>query len=232
MVMIVPDLVYDIGMHVGNDTAHYLSEGYRVIGIEANPLLVEHCKQRFAREISSGLLRILHVGVTEKNGVMPFYINSRNSEWSHFTKEIGWRDGQEGTIVEVPTVRFEELIEYYKSPYFIKCDIETSDLHVLNALKSLAPENLPMYVSVEAHDLDYLVILRSLGYEQFKIVDQKAHGMLACSGPFGEKSPGQWVPLDVATYEWLHWKMNHRDRHTWLTNDPGTWHDFHAKRTW
>ncbi len=118
-------------------------------------------------------------------------------------------------------MRFEEVLEYYKPQYFIKCDIETSDIHVLNGLKALAPENLPQYVSVEAHTLDCMVILRTLGYVQYKVVDQKAHGMLACSGPFGEKASGEWVGIETAAYEWLHSRV-----------DPMTWHDFYAKRTW
>jgi len=34
------DLVYDVGMNNGDDTAYYLSLGFRVIAIEANPELV------------------------------------------------------------------------------------------------------------------------------------------------------------------------------------------------
>jgi len=229
--MIVPDLIFDIGMHVGNDTANYLSEGYRVIGIEANPLMVEHCRARFAREISNGMLRILPIGIAETTGQLPFYVNPNNDEWSNFDKAVGWRNG-EGTVIDVLAMRFEDILKIYGSPYYLKCDIETSDIHVLNGLRSLAKEELPQYVSVEAHYLDYLVILRSLGYERFKVVDQKAHGLFACSGPFGEKAPGSWVTLDVAAYEWLHQPMKHQERHTWLTKDPTTWHDFHAKRTW
>lgn len=229
--MIVSDLIYDVGMHVGNDTAYYLGEGYRVIGIEANPLLVEHCSRRFASELSSGQLRILPIGVSNVSGTLPFYVNATNSEWSSFDKEVGWRGGS-GAVIEVPVVRMEEVLESYKSPYYLKCDIETSDLHVMNSLKLLRKEDLPQYVSVEAHKLDYLAILFSLGYEKFKVVDQKAHGMLACSGPFGEKAPGEWVGFETAAYEFLHYATRHYDRHEWLTKDPGTWHDFHAKRTW
>jgi FkbM family methyltransferase len=229
--MIVPDLVYDVGMHVGNDTANYLRDGYRVIGIEANPILVDHCRRRFANELASGLLRILPIGIADVNGVLPFYVNPRNDEWSNFNRDVAFRDG-EGLVVEIPALRFEEILDYYKPPYYLKCDIETSDIHVLRGLESLKKEDLPQYVSVEAHTLDYMVILRTLGYEKYKVVDQKAHGVLACSGPFGEKAPGQWVDLETAAYEWLHSIMGHRERHTWLTNDPMTWHDFHAKRTW
>ncbi len=39
--MPVNDLVYDIGMNNGDDTAYYLSLGFRTVAIEANPELVD-----------------------------------------------------------------------------------------------------------------------------------------------------------------------------------------------
>ena len=49
---------YD-GMHKGEDTALYLCKGFRVIGIEADPELVEICRKRFINEINSGQLKII-----------------------------------------------------------------------------------------------------------------------------------------------------------------------------
>src|SRR5207249_2777641 len=42
-------------------------------------------------------------------------------------------------------------------------------------LKYLQPTSLPEYVSVEAEDFEYLVLLWHLGYRQFKIVDPMRH---------------------------------------------------------
>ena len=56
MKQIDPNLVFDIGLNNGDDTAYYLHLGYRVIGVEANPLLVAACKgdskMKFARGTS------------------------------------------------------------------------------------------------------------------------------------------------------------------------------------
>ncbi len=228
--MLVPDLIYDIGLHVGNDTANYVADGYRVIAIEANPMLVEHCKKRFARELQNGLLRILPVGIGPSDEMMPFYVNPRNTEWSAFDKEIAWRDGQEGPVVNVPVVKLEDLFKHFGVPYYLKSDIETGDRYVLDALETLERNELPIYMSIEAHKLEYLARLNAMGYSAFKVVDQRAHGIHACSGPFGEKAPGPWADFETAAYEWLHWRMKHQERHTWLPVDPQTWHDFHAKR--
>lgn len=47
-------IVFDVGMNNGDDSAYYLSKGYRVIAVEANPALVEKARIRFAREIATG----------------------------------------------------------------------------------------------------------------------------------------------------------------------------------
>jgi FkbM family methyltransferase len=88
-----PKLIYDVGMNNGDDTAYYLSRGFRVIAIEANPLLVEQGSQRFEREIAAGDLVILSIGVSDREGTFPFYICDADPEWSTFdvstTREKG-----------------------------------------------------------------------------------------------------------------------------------------------
>ena len=56
-------LIYDVGMHRGEDTDFYLKRGHRVVGVEANPNLVVELKARFRSEIGSGQLRIIDKAV-------------------------------------------------------------------------------------------------------------------------------------------------------------------------
>ena len=49
-----PDLVYDVGINGGEDTEFYLRKGYRVVGFEADPMLVDHCRKRFAAALVGG----------------------------------------------------------------------------------------------------------------------------------------------------------------------------------
>jgi hypothetical protein len=65
------DLIFDVGMHKGQDTAFYLAKGFRVVAIEANLSLVRWARFRFRREIKRGQLKILNIGVGEKEGVFP-----------------------------------------------------------------------------------------------------------------------------------------------------------------
>ncbi|HND96630.1 MAG TPA: hypothetical protein PLH49_12755, partial [Chitinophagaceae bacterium] len=56
-------LVFDIGMHIGQDTCHFLKMGYNVIAVEANPDLVIQNRKKFRKEIEKGQLIILNVGI-------------------------------------------------------------------------------------------------------------------------------------------------------------------------
>ena len=47
-----PNLIYDVGVNDGSDTAFYLSRGFRVVGIECSPVMVERLRERFKAEIA------------------------------------------------------------------------------------------------------------------------------------------------------------------------------------
>jgi hypothetical protein len=53
-----PQLIYDVGMNNGDDTAYYLQRGFRVLAIEANSDLVANAATRFAREIGTRRLML------------------------------------------------------------------------------------------------------------------------------------------------------------------------------
>jgi len=49
-------------VHRGDDTAYYLHKGFRVVGVEANPVMADHLRNRFTSEIASGALLALDLG--------------------------------------------------------------------------------------------------------------------------------------------------------------------------
>ena len=237
--MSVDKLVFDIGMHVGQDTAFYLAKGFQVIAVEANPLLVEEAEVHFKNYIESGRLKILNIGIGDKEGVFPFYVNQKYSEWSSFDKEIGSREGCK-EVIDIPMIPFEQLITRYGTPHFVKIDIEGNDFVVLQRLA--LTEARPKYISVEngwPYMLDHLV---TLGYNGFKFINQAKVQSMTCpkpalegddiewsfpwssSGPFGEDTPGAWksyedILIDIKAY----WDNPNRD-----ANVDG-WYDLHAK---
>jgi FkbM family methyltransferase len=168
--MIMRDLVYDVGMCAGDDTAYYLHLGYRVVGVEANPALVQKLHARFAREIHAGRLAIESVAISESSGRQLFCICDEVPEWSSFDERVASRDGSRFRRVEVETCRFESLLEKHGIPIYLKVDIEGSDMLCLEALR---PPKLPRYVSVEA-DMGLLLLdkLLALGYPRFKCISQ------------------------------------------------------------
>ena len=83
------DLIYDVGLNNGDDSAHYLSKGFRVLAIEANAVLVEAARQRFEREITDGRLTLLNLAVAPQAGTAEFWICEQKSEWSSFNKANG-----------------------------------------------------------------------------------------------------------------------------------------------
>ena len=216
------DLIIDVGMHAGEDTAFYLAKGFRVVGIEANPVLAAAVRTRFADQIDSGQLRIMDVAIAEQAGEQRLAVaDGDTSIWSSLSPEYVARNKAVGvryTYVDVPAVRFETILEECGVPYYLKIDIEGLDLLCVRALHHFAQR--PTYLSLESSVsapgapgdavMTELAELWTLGYRGFKYVNQRRHvthtgpyppfeGVYvdapfdpAGSGPFGRETPGQW----------------------------------------
>ena len=50
------DWIFDVGLHKGEDTEFYLKKGFKVVGIEANPLLYQQARERFSEAVNAGRL--------------------------------------------------------------------------------------------------------------------------------------------------------------------------------
>ena len=157
-------------MHVGQDTRHYLQQGYKVLAVEANPILVEEANVKFKKYISSGDLIVLNVGIADKEGILPFYKNLRLTEWSSFDKSLGARNGTGCEEINVRCVTTKSLFEEYGVPYYMKVDIEGYDYLCLADIPAQGEK--PQYVSCEASEVSWLEILRSKGYTKFKLISQ------------------------------------------------------------
>ena len=165
-------LVFDIGMHIGQDTVTYLREGFRVLAIEANPVLAEQNKRKFKRYITDGSLTILNVGIADKEGVLPFYINKKTSEWSSFDFNTGARNNTPYEVLNVPCVTTGSLFRQYDIPHFLKVDIEGYDVHCVDALPDVTSGNGIKYISCEASNVSLIDTLYHKGYTMFKLIHQ------------------------------------------------------------
>lgn len=175
------DLVYDVGMHNGNDTAFYLYQGYRVVAIEADPVFVEQARWRFAQELREGRLTVLNIGIAEKAGHADFWICDDTSVWNSFDRSVASRDGSRHHALRVQTATFREILDDYGVPHYLKIDIEGNDGLCVQGLLGMP---VPKYISLEAQcsgDPDKLTeaellttleLLRDAGYKRFKLISQ------------------------------------------------------------
>ena len=215
-----PDLIFDIGMHQGEDTDFYLRKGFRVVAVDANPDLCDRNAHRFEREIQDGRLTIVNAAIAEKAGKVRFYLNYCRSDWGTLYESLVRRNERRGSPghrpIEVESLRPETLFEKYGIPYYMKVDIEGADWICLQALGHV--HELPRYISVE-NDKPVRQVrqLAKLGYYRFKIVSQRSvpeqreptppiegraaniHFQLGSSGLFGGDLPGTWMTKDEAT---------------------------------
>src|SRR4051812_4245839 len=104
-------------MHNGDDSEYYLAKGYRVVAVEANPLLCAEAEQRFADEIAAGRMRLLNLAISDSVGVAEFYVKRERAPQSSLRppKDMdGWQ------AVTVETKPLADVIESADDIAFIK----------------------------------------------------------------------------------------------------------------
>ena len=166
------DLVFDVGVNNGEDTAHYLRRGFRVVGVDANPAMVACCERRFEREIRDGRLILLNAGLAPEEGVATFFVSEGNGGvWSSLDPALASRGDLATHSVAVQARSLSGLVQEYGVPFYLKVDIEGAE-HV--CLRHIDPSDAPAYVSFEASEgrLEDLFLLAHAGYTRFKLIDQ------------------------------------------------------------
>ena len=226
-----PGLIYDVGMHKGQDTDFYLKKGYRVIGFEANPENAAFCRERFADAVADGRLIIVEGAIAEnftsngKPAKIKFYRNENHSLWGSTSEDWAYRNEVMGTtheMIDVVAVDFGKCMEKYGVPFYMKADIVGSEVICLRAM--LEFENKPDYLSIRSEKVIFrrleaeFDLLEKLGYNIFKAVRQdfeKVHVSVptpegdvpyefeeGASGPFAGESPGEWKAREAVLKEY------------------------------
>ena len=229
-------LVMDIGVSEGNDTAYYLSKGFRVVAVEADPDACRALRTRFAREISSGALVLLHFAASAAFGdYVTLFVHNRAQGVSSIYKRpdvdpAGYSEHQ------VMTIDWRTLRAQAGVPRYLKIDIERQEERFLAGMAG--DTELPEFISVEAYELRPCEMLCEMGYRRFRLVDQNPPGGLQlptrqfegltvasadfrhASGPFGLDIFGEGNWLDFQRFE-----------KAWEAARPEmarTWFDCHA----
>lgn len=222
------DLIYDVGMHRGEDTAYYLAKGFRVVAFEANPELVEICTRRFERELLEGRLTIEAGAIAppEAGESVTFYRNEKtvwgtiSPDWQERNRKLG---KQSGTIT-LPRLDFAAALQRHGVPHYLKIDVEGVDQHILDVVQ--AASVTPDYLSIESEKVDFDILiaeldrLAALGYRRFRAVQQAnvggRHLPIATltggtvvhrferdgSGPFADDLAQPWLSRDAVIAEY------------------------------
>jgi FkbM family methyltransferase len=221
------DLIFDIGMHRGEDTNFYLRKGFRVVAIEANPELVNACQVSFEKALKNGQLHIVEGAIADPSaGDTITFFKNQNSVWG--TIDPTWAErnlkaGSGSEQIDVRRVDIKDVFDKFGTPYFVKIDIEGADNIVLQSLATLSQK--PQYISIEAEKTGFdgakqqIQLLQDLGYRWFQVVQQDPiagsnlktrtrngdsldHTFEAeASGPFGDDLTGRWLPADAVITE-------------------------------
>lgn len=216
------NLIFDVGMHKGQDTDYYLKRGYKVIAFEANPENAEFCRRKYAAKIESNQLTIVEGAIVESNYLnenhrkVKFYRNEDHSLWGSTSEDWAYRNEVMGTtneVIEVDAIDFSRCLEKYGIPFYLKADIVGSEMICLRALRNFAQK--PDYLSIRSEKVifqrlkDEFGILDELGYDRFQAVQQDIHEWKTAfasadgekinytfqegaSGTFGKDLPPKW----------------------------------------
>jgi FkbM family methyltransferase len=213
-----PNLVFDVGLHTGQDSEFYLAKGFRVVAIEAMASLCDAAAARLSEHIESGRLTIVNAAIAEEPGPVTFYANP-TSVWGTIDKDRAERIAEMGAApsssITVEGVRFADVLKEHGTPYYLKVDIEGADLLCLHGLAETPGR--PAYISIESDKTSWdglrgeFQLLTGLGYDRFKVVSQPDVPSQRCpqpalegryvdhrfesgaSGLFGDEAPGRWL---------------------------------------
>src|SRR6516165_7072252 len=121
------DLIYDVGLHSGKDTEFYLAKGFRVVAIEANPVLATRCKTKFASQIKEGRLHILQLAIGEQAGNCDFFVCDQHDDWSTIDRRDRLKkEKQDGSLSALLQSDVRHLTQYCSS----------SECHTISRLTS------------------------------------------------------------------------------------------------
>lgn len=180
------NLIYDVGMHKGEDTDYYLKKGFDVVAFEANPEMVHVCRERFRKEINEGRLIIVEGAIVDFGELankeiktVHFYKNTDVSVWGTVASDWAERNEKLGTHsekIEVPAVNFTDCLAKYGIPYYLKIDIEGMDIVCLKSLLHFTDK--PDYISIESEKKSFrklkkeFDLFKANGYDSFQLVNQ------------------------------------------------------------
>lgn len=166
-------LCFDVGAHLGDRSATWLSLGATVVGIEPQPKFSAYLANQFKHnpryhneEIALGAtstISTLHI-----SHLFPTLSTLSNLEWRKKINDATPLTISYDETVEIKVSTLDDMIEKYGKPTFVKLDVEGYETEVLKGLTQSIE-----YISFEVLSFnnelmeECLLILSKLGYKKF-----------------------------------------------------------------
>lgn len=179
------DLGANHPLAISNTAAMYL-HGCRGINIEANPVLMRVIERIRPEDIN------LNVGISIKEGILPFYKYDDESGLNTFSKIEVERMGSDKIkeVIELPVTTLKKIVDKYCPdgfPDFLDCDIEGLDFEVLEDYAFISDGPKVICVEVKANEIDkFDLMFDKKGYFRFcriganNIYVRKEYGQAVC----------------------------------------------------
>lgn len=153
-------LVFDVGAHVGDRTASFLTLGASVVALEPQPRVFRALRLLHGRKPD---VVLLPWAVGKNEGEATLYLNTRNPTVATMapdfieaaTGAVGWQDEMWDSSVTVPVTTLDALIARFGVPDFIKIDVEGHEAEVLSGLSMAVPALSFEFTTIQrscAHD--------------------------------------------------------------------------------
>jgi FkbM family methyltransferase len=229
-------IIYDLGAYDGADTQYYLKKNYKVLAIEPDKNLNLYIKKK-AKNYKKNLI-IINKAISNSRKKINFYINKQDRKLNTtFLKDINYANFKK---TKVSPVNLIALFRTYGVPFYIKIDIEKSELIALKQILK-SKKKIP-FISIEDCHLSfkYLKLLKKIGYKKFKLINQYNNQFLTdknvnhkfhlnSSGKFGEEidKKQKWSNYDNFLKKYTRIVRNRKDLKR--LSPPPIWYDIHAK---
>jgi len=210
-------IIFDIGCNEGQNLKYFLQKADVVVGIEANPYLIDQIKVEFKKEIDSKKLYLENVALSNEKNSAFFFINKKKNYLSQLEKPKNINDYRK---IRIKIKRSSEIIKKYLKRLnlykieLIKIDVESSSEKVLEDI--LNNKILSKFLSVEAQTPKILELILKSHYKSFKFIEGKDIGkklsdlkiinkfnkktvhnfQVHSSGPYGIDIPGRYYSKD------------------------------------